>query len=502
MNNEKDFIWVESLRPKTIDECILPQRIKDRLNEMVNKGVITNYTGVGSPGSGKCLDGSEVIEIFANNEFIDELNKFISKKNIPTTFKELYYDNRANFIRMGVFNDNIPNSYIKWDVVERIYKNPKKMNSDWKLSLIFQNLPHKKSIEFSWLMCEPYEYYLNKVRQRKQVDVRWDWTRIANIEPIKGKEIFETFYNERKVPPKFCNNAMNIQYWLDRGWEQDVAIMKLNELKSSCSCWNTEFWLKKGYSQDEAISKVSEIQKKNSLKGLSKIPMVNRNLATRVEYYLDDANGDIEIAKEMLKKRQSTFSFDKCIQKYGEEKGLEVFADRQYRWQNTLQSNPNIEEINKRKDSISYDFHLKKYGENADEEYMKRLMSISVAKYSQESLEYFKPIIQWAEQNNIPCLYGKSEFSLFCNDTKNLRFYDLTFPTLNVIIEYHGTAFHAKKGRYDWKHPYGRMTYQESIDNDEQSKKLALENGFDYIVLWSDELPEQTQLVEMLNEFL
>lgn len=62
MNNEKDFIWVESLRPKTIDECILPRRIKDRLNEMVNKGVITNYTGVGSPGSGKSSSARALCE--------------------------------------------------------------------------------------------------------------------------------------------------------------------------------------------------------------------------------------------------------------------------------------------------------------------------------------------------------------------------------------------------------------------------------------------------------
>ena len=62
MSIEKDFIWVESLRPKNIDECILPQRIKDRLNEMVNKGVITNYTGVGSPGSGKSSSARALCE--------------------------------------------------------------------------------------------------------------------------------------------------------------------------------------------------------------------------------------------------------------------------------------------------------------------------------------------------------------------------------------------------------------------------------------------------------
>lgn len=62
MSIEKDFIWVESLRPKNIDECILPQRIKNRLNEMVQGGVIKNYTACGSAGSGKSSSARALCE--------------------------------------------------------------------------------------------------------------------------------------------------------------------------------------------------------------------------------------------------------------------------------------------------------------------------------------------------------------------------------------------------------------------------------------------------------
>ena len=37
-----DFIWVEKYRPKTIDECILPQGIKKTFQDFVERGEIPN----------------------------------------------------------------------------------------------------------------------------------------------------------------------------------------------------------------------------------------------------------------------------------------------------------------------------------------------------------------------------------------------------------------------------------------------------------------------------
>ena len=48
-----DFIWVEKYRPKTIDECILPERTKKTFQDFVNKGEIPNMLLSGPPGIGK-----------------------------------------------------------------------------------------------------------------------------------------------------------------------------------------------------------------------------------------------------------------------------------------------------------------------------------------------------------------------------------------------------------------------------------------------------------------
>ena len=50
-----DFIWVEKYRPKTIDECILPQGIKKTFQDFVERGEIPNMLLSGPPGIGKTL---------------------------------------------------------------------------------------------------------------------------------------------------------------------------------------------------------------------------------------------------------------------------------------------------------------------------------------------------------------------------------------------------------------------------------------------------------------
>ena len=48
-----EFIWVEKYRPKTIEECILPQRTKKTFQDFVSKGEIPNMLLSGPPGIGK-----------------------------------------------------------------------------------------------------------------------------------------------------------------------------------------------------------------------------------------------------------------------------------------------------------------------------------------------------------------------------------------------------------------------------------------------------------------
>jgi DNA polymerase III delta prime subunit len=88
-----DFIWVEKYRPKTIEECILPESAKQMFAEFLNKGEIPNMLLAGPPGIGKttvakalCNElGADVYVINGSDEgrFLDTVRN--NAKNFAST---------------------------------------------------------------------------------------------------------------------------------------------------------------------------------------------------------------------------------------------------------------------------------------------------------------------------------------------------------------------------------------------------------------------------------
>lgn len=76
MSNEENFLWVEKWRPKTIDDCILPDSVKSTFNDFVTKGEISHLLLSGSAGVGKTTIakaladqiGADLLYINASNE--------------------------------------------------------------------------------------------------------------------------------------------------------------------------------------------------------------------------------------------------------------------------------------------------------------------------------------------------------------------------------------------------------------------------------------------------
>ena len=48
-----DFLWVEEYRPKTIDDCILPQSLKTLFTSFIEKGQLSNLLFSGTAGIDK-----------------------------------------------------------------------------------------------------------------------------------------------------------------------------------------------------------------------------------------------------------------------------------------------------------------------------------------------------------------------------------------------------------------------------------------------------------------
>jgi hypothetical protein len=67
----------------------------------------------------------------------------------------------------------------------------------------------------------------------------------------------------------------------------------------------------------------------------------DRKHTTRLNYYLEQGFSE-DVSEKLLKERQTTFSLDICIQKYGKIKGNKIYTNRQEKWQHSLNMNGNL----------------------------------------------------------------------------------------------------------------------------------------------------------------
>lgn len=66
---DKNAIWTERYRPGTVEDCVLPERIKKVFREYIKTGEIPHLLlSSSNPGSGKCLDYDTEIEIMVSDE--------------------------------------------------------------------------------------------------------------------------------------------------------------------------------------------------------------------------------------------------------------------------------------------------------------------------------------------------------------------------------------------------------------------------------------------------
>lgn len=62
-NDVRDLLWIEKYKPKTIDECVLPDRLSKFFNDIINRNDLQNMLFIGNAGIGK----TTVAKIIASN---------------------------------------------------------------------------------------------------------------------------------------------------------------------------------------------------------------------------------------------------------------------------------------------------------------------------------------------------------------------------------------------------------------------------------------------------
>ena len=329
-----------------------------------------------------------------------------------------------------------------------------------------------------------------------------------------------------------------IQTWIDRGFSEEDALQKVNEIKGKKPN-RKEYWIAKGFSEEEAKLKVKECQSRRSLISKEKIKQKfggQIKSSRNWEFWVDKGFSEEE-AKLKVSELQTTFSLDKCIEKYGEQEGTHIWQTRQILWQDTLNSKSEQEkiEINKKK-ALSLENFISKYGleigtqkyiernkkqaetlssyYNLDEcksilgdekgiEMYEKLQNILVdkkAKFlrsSKQATKFFDLFVSWLKSSNITfdyIKYGsanefKIEYAPRCH-----YFYDFILMPYKLIIEYNGSNWHPNKNLLTekqwnrWKHPFDKTINADEAYNKQQEKiSYAQSLGYKVLEVWNSE---------------
>lgn len=185
-----------------------------------------------------------------------------------------------------------------------------------------------------------------------------------------------------------------------------------------------------------------------------KVALKDREFDTRIEYWLKRGFSKDE-AKQKIKDRQTTFSKEICIQKYGEKEGIKRWNERQKKW----------------KDKV--------FNENT-------YIGVGASKLSSNIIDFIK----LKNYNNDELLFGKNEKFIFDKKFNRVYKYDLTNSSNKRILEINGTFWHCKPGLYesDFIHPVKNISAKQLWGYDDRKKKVAENYGYTILTIWEDDI--------------
>jgi len=277
-----------------------------------------------------------------------------------------------------------------------------------------------------------------------------------------GSEIFKSVKNKRI-------NTFNNNF-------------KSNKHKKFYRPSQVEYWVNKGFSHENALIKMNEFYSALSKKSIEKRRSEGKfkMVSCRQKEYWISRGFTLEEAAEKIKLIQDTRSLKSAICRYGVEEGTRKFNETLSKWIKTMSSKTTEEKL------LILQKKLK-----------------SSKRYSKKSIYLFENVLQELKSEGIEfnkVYYGENEYYLYDHDNRTVRFYDLVIKDINLVVEYNGIQFHPKPSMTatQWKHWVNPITKKGAdfhYQLDLRKKELATNKGFIYIVLWEDETFENLKSI-------
>lgn len=150
------------------------------------------------------------------------------------------------------------------------------------------------------------------------------------------------------------------------------------------------------------------------ISNFAKLAIKDRISDTTIQYYINKGYSQDD-SEKLLKERQTTFSLDKCIEKYGYDEGYKKWIDRQEKWLN------NYQKVNYSK--ISQEMFISIYNELL-------------------SLGFYEKVYFAKLDNNDSIHESKNNYEYRLKLNKSYILPDFFIPSLNLILEFDGTYYH------------------------------------------------------------
>jgi hypothetical protein len=296
--NENESIWMERYRPVNTNDLVLPDVIKSKFMQYAKNEDIPNL-GLWSNNPGCVLPGTS-IQVQAN-----EL--WMTKKEVINTYK---IDNKGyTFIKKYASVKKTPRrDFLDANTITSNLLKLSKSNYKYKQYYKFDKNFTNKFMKFDYWLCKfGVETAYKKVKKLRKYKDYFEFDKNNLHKKVKN---FKTYDDILRAQMKIVYTNISIPE----------------------SSRKIDFWTFRGWTEEEAIEKIKSIQDNSE-----HIDYEERINNTDITYYLNKGLTETE-AKDALSERQCTFSLRKCIDKYGDEIGLDVFNARQLKWQKTLNS--------------------------------------------------------------------------------------------------------------------------------------------------------------------
>jgi len=306
-------------------------------------------------------------------------------------------------------------------------------------------------------------------------------------------------------------------FWESRGWLNPKEKVK-DVVSKNLSNTSPKFWEARGFSEEEAKEKASNFYK-DKIKG-------KRLLPTQLEYYIKNGQTK-EQAKVSLKKEQAKRA-DKLVQKeldnpelrkrrlwnqieyytnkgYSEEVGYQLMSEKFK--ERDLQTLKKLTQkyIDKGQDKFTaLESAQKDYKKRAKKTMKTRIENKSFGwqKASKQSLDFFKPLMNYLDKKNIEYYVGDETHQewFIAKGVEYFYSYDFCIPSLKIIIEYNGEHVHpntkmSKEEWDNWEHCWTKESADACRSKELVKLNIAKERGFKVVEIYESDKIEVINLI-------